>query len=27
MKRLAPIDVTGSSLKVWGVVTYVIHNV
>lgn len=26
-KKLAPIDVTESSLKVWGVVTYVIHNV
>ena len=26
-KKLAPIDVTDSGLKVWGVVTYVIHNV
>ena len=26
-KKTAPIDVTEQSLKVWGVVTYVIHNV
>lgn len=26
-KKLAPIDVTEESLKVWGVVTYVIHTV
>lgn len=26
-KKLAPIDVTEEGLKVWGVVTYVIHNV
>ena len=26
-KKLASIDVTESKLKVWGVVTYVIHNV
>jgi DNA polymerase V len=26
-KKAAPIDVTEQSLKVWGVVTYVIHNV
>ncbi len=27
MKNLASLEVTESSLKVWGVVTYVIHNV
>jgi len=26
-KRLSAIDITGSPLKLWGVVTYVIHNV
>ena len=26
-KKTAPIEVTDQSLKVWGVVTYVIHNV
>ena len=26
-KKLSPIDIGGSSFKVWGVVTYVIHNV
>jgi DNA polymerase V len=26
-KKLAPIDVTEAGLQVWGVVTYVIHNV
>jgi DNA polymerase V len=26
-KKLSPIDVTEEGLKVWGVVTYVIHNV
>ena len=26
-KKLAPIDFTGQDCKIWGVVTYVIHNV